>query len=182
MYAGMEWTIQWLRRETVVGAAPGTRTPQDSLTQRLYETAISAAVAQARKDTLAARSTTDSPPLSPAAAAQREIGEWRRSALDAADSTHHTVVLLISASFDSARASRLSQDELLRTLIRLNRINDANESAWFAITNEINRMADSASVANGGAPHRDQFSTCAIWHLVVSCRGAPATDTSPKPN
>jgi hypothetical protein len=92
------------------------------------------------------------------------------------------VVLRISASFDSARTSRLSQDELLGTLVRLNRMNDANESAWFAITSEINRMADSATVANGGVPHQDQISTCVVWHLVVACRGGPASDTSPKPN
>jgi hypothetical protein len=95
---------------------------------------------------------------------------------------HHSVVLRISASFDSARASRLSQDELLGTLMRLNRINDANESAWFAITSEINRMADSATVANGGVPRRDRISTCVMWHLVLACRGGAASDTSPKPN
>jgi hypothetical protein len=95
---------------------------------------------------------------------------------------HHTVVLRISASFDSARTSRLSQDELLRSLIRLNRINDANESAWFAITSEINRMADSATVANGGAPDRYRISSCVLWHLVVACRSGPASDTPPKPN
>ncbi len=170
----MAWTTQWLRREAMAGPTAGTRTAQDSLTRQFYEAAITAAVAQARADTLTARSATGGPPLSPAAAAQLEIVEWRRSALGAADSTHHTVVLRISASFDSARASRLSQDELLRSLIRLNRINDANESAWFAITTEINRMADSATVANGGALHQDRISACVIWHLVVACRGGSA--------
>jgi hypothetical protein len=92
------------------------------------------------------------------------------------------VVLRISASFDSARASRLSQDELLGTLVRLNRMNDANESAWFAITSEINRMADSATVANGGTPPRDRISNCVMWHLVLACRGGPASDAPPKPN
>jgi hypothetical protein len=182
MYAGMAWTTQWLRRETMAGPTAGTRTPQDSITRQLYETGIEAAVAQARADPPAARSATGGPPLSPAAAAQLEVGEWRRTALEAADSVHHTVVLRISASFDSARASRLSQDELLPILIRLNRINDANESAWFAITSEIDRMADSATVANGGAPHQDRISNCVVWHLVVACRGGPASDTSPKPN
>ena len=182
MYARMEWTTQWLRRETTAGPAAGTRTPLDSLTRQLYEAAISAAFVQARADTFAARSATGGPRLSPAAAAQLEIGEWQRSALEAADSVHHTVVLRISASFDSARASRFSQDELLRALIRLNRINDVNESAWFAITSEINRMADSATVANGGAPDRDRISSCVLWHLVVACREGPASDTSRKPN
>jgi len=182
MYAELAWTTQWLRRETTAGPAAGTRTPQDSLTRQLYEAGIAAAVAQARGDPFAARSAADGPPLSPAAAAQLEIGEWQRSALEAADSVHHTVVLRISASFDSARTSRLSQDELLRSLIRLNRINDANESAWFAITSEINRMADSATVANGGAPDRDRISSCVLWHLVVACREGPASDTSRKPN
>jgi hypothetical protein len=182
MYARMAWTTQWLRRETTAGPGVGTRTPQDSLTRQLYLAAMPAAGAQARADTLAARSATGGPPLSPAAAAQLEIADWRRSALEAADSAHHTVVLRISASFDSARASRLSQDELLRALIRLNRINDVNESAWFAITSEINRMADSATVANGGTPQRDPVSNCVLWHLVVACRGGPAPDTSPKPD
>jgi hypothetical protein len=182
MYAKMAWTTQWLRRETTAGPGASTRTPQDSLTRQLYLAAIPSEVARGRADTLAARSAAGGPPLSPAAAAQLEIAEWRRSALDAADSTHHMVVLRISALFDSARASRLSQDEFLRTLIRLNQVNDANESAWFAITSEINRMADSATVASGGAPHRDQIAACVPWHLVVACQGGPASGTSPKPN
>jgi hypothetical protein len=182
MYAEMAWTTQWLRRETTAGPTADNRTPQDSIARQLYAAGISAAVAQARGDTLAARSATDGPPLSPAAAAQLEVDSWRRAALEAADSVHHTVVLRISASFDSARASRLNQDELLRTLTWLNRINDTNESAWFAITSEINRMADSAAVANGVTPHQDRMSACVVWHLVVSCRSGPASGTSPKPN
>jgi hypothetical protein len=182
MYAELAWTTQWLRRETTAGPTADGRTPQDSVTRQMYEVGIAAAVAQARGDTLTARPATDGPPLSPAAAALLEIGAWRRSALDAADSVHHSVVLRISASFDSARASRLSQDDLLRALIRLNRINDANESAWFAITGEIDRMADSATVANGGAPHPARISNCVMWHLVLACRGGSASDTPPKPN
>ena len=85
-----------------------------------------------------------------AAAALHEIDDWRRSHLNAADSAHHIVVLQIAASFDSARGSPLGQGELLRTLTRLDRLNDANESAWFVITTEINRMADSATADHGG--------------------------------
>jgi len=86
------------------------------------------------------------------------------------------VVLQIAASFDSARGSPLGQGELLRTLTRLDRLNDANESAWFVITNEINRMADSATADHGGSVP-DRNTGCVLWHLVVACRGPEATSS-----
>jgi hypothetical protein len=168
----MAWTTQWLRREAMAGPANGVRTPQDSLVRRLYEAAIptSVAVAPARQ------SASDGSRAAAAAAALHEIDDWRRSHLNAADSAHHIVVLQIAASFDSARGSPLGQGELLRTLTRLDRLNDANESAWFVITNEINRMADSATADHGGSVP-DRNTGCVLWHLVVACRGPEATSS-----
>jgi hypothetical protein len=166
MFAGMAWTTQWLRREAMAGPANGLRTPQDSLVRRLYEAAIPAGAAV----TPVRQSATDVSRAGAAAAALHEIDDWRQLHLNAADSAHHIVVLQIAASFDSARASPLGQGELLRTLTRLDRLNDANESAWFVITNEINRMADSATADHGGAVP-DRNTGCVLWHLVVACRG-----------
>jgi hypothetical protein len=172
VFAGMAWTTQWLRREAMAGPANGVRTTQDSLVRRLYEAAIptSVAVAPARQ------SASDGSRAAAAAAALHEIDDWRRFHLNAADSAHHLVVLQIAASFDSARESPLGQGELLRALTRLDRLNDANESAWFVITNEINRMADSATADRGGSVP-DRNTGCVLWHLVVACRGPEATSS-----
>jgi hypothetical protein len=174
VFAGMAWTTQWLRREAMAGPANGVRTPQDSLVRRLYEAAIPTGIAVAP----VRQSATDGSRAAAAAAALREIDAWRRSHLNAADSAHHIVVLQIAASFDSARASPLGQSELLRTLTRLDRVNDANESAWYVITTEINRMADSATADHGGEVP-DRNTGCVLWHLVVACRGPEATPSPP---
>ena len=180
-YAGMAWTLQWLRRETTAGPAPA---PAPRKTPLPGSCTWPPSRRQWRKHERTPLRLGPRPAVRLCAGRRRPARHRRMAAISPRRSRQHAPHgrASISALFDSARASRLSQDELLRTLIRLNRVNDANESAWFAITSEINRMADSATVANGGAPHRDQISACVLWHLVVACRGGSASGTSPKPN
>jgi len=143
---------QWLRRETMAPQTGDLRGPQGALARQLDQADIRVALARAQADTVAARSAAHAPALTPDSAARLLISEWRRSAIEAADSAHHAILLRISASYDSAQLSRLSPSDWGRVLVRLDRINEANQTTWAAITSEIDRMADSATVANGGAP------------------------------
>ena len=153
LYSGSAWPAEWLHREAMARDAEDQQDARDTLTrQYLDQVGIRAAMARARAGTIAARSATFAPGRPPGDAARLEIIEWRRSALEAAESAHHAILERITASFDSAQQPRVSQRERLNILTKLDRINQANESTWIAITNEINRMADSVTVTNRGVP------------------------------
>jgi hypothetical protein len=153
LYSGLAWPVGWLHHEVMARQEQDRQDARDTLT-RVYldQAGIRAALARARDDTGATRSGAAAPGLSSRDATRVEINEWRRATLEAADSAHHAILERLTASFDSAQQPRISPRERQRILITLDRINQANEGTWYAITSEINRMADSATAANAADP------------------------------
>lgn len=153
LYSGLAWPVGWLHHELMARQEQDRQDARDTLTRVYLDQAqIRAALAHARADTTASEAATTTSGNSSSGAARVAISEWRRSTLEAADSAHHAILERLTASFDSAQQPRISPSERHRILIRLDRINQANESTWIAITSEVNRLADSATAAHGGTP------------------------------
>ena len=151
LYTGMAWPAEWARREAMARQMEDQQEARDTLTREYLDQAgIRVALARARADTTAIRYATRGEGPAAGDGAVLDIGEWRRSTLDAADSAHHAILTRITATFDSAQQPTVSPSDRYRILVTLDRINQANERTWMAITAEIHRMADSARAARGG--------------------------------
>ncbi len=76
------------------------------------------------------------------------IEEWRQSQLEVADSVHHSVLLRIGTTFDSAQSAGISANAARDLLARLDRLIRANEYSWVFFRTQVNVSADSARAAS----------------------------------
>jgi hypothetical protein len=76
------------------------------------------------------------------------IEEWRQSQLGVADSVHHSVLLRIGTTFDSAQSAGVSGNAQRDLLARLDRLVRANDYSWIFFRTQVNVSADSANAAS----------------------------------
>ncbi len=66
------------------------------------------------------------------------IEEWRQSQLEVADSVHHSVLLRIGTTFDSATSAGVSANAQRDLMTRLDRLIRANEYSWVFFRTQVN--------------------------------------------
>ncbi len=87
------------------------------------------------------------------------VEEWRDAELAVADSVHHSVLLQIGATYDSAEAAGVSGQARTEVLARLDRLARANQYSWYLFRSQVNLRADSAIAAGAAIESRPTASS-----------------------